>query len=85
MKSTEELRAQVSELESAKCQMISKMKTRPLEDDKPMSGVGGSVGGSIYGTAFCGRSEKAFYGQTELDSHADTTVAGRNCAPIWHT
>ena len=84
MKRTAELCAQISELESTKRRMISEMKTRPLEDDKPKSGGGGSVSGSHAGTEFGGRAEKAFYIRTELDSHADTTVAGRNCVPIWH-
>ena len=30
-------------------------------------------------------SSESVYGRSELDSHADTTVAGRNCTPIWHT
>ena len=30
-------------------------------------------------------SNESVYGRSELDSHADTTVAGRNCTPIWHT
>ena len=29
--------------------------------------------------------EKALYGRTGLNSHADTTVAGGNCVPIWNT
>ena len=28
---------------------------------------------------------ETYYGRAELDSHADTTVAGRNCIPIAHT
>ena len=28
---------------------------------------------------------KIFYGKTELNSHANNTVAGRNCVPICHT
>ena len=65
--------------------MISEKKTRPPEDDKPKSGGSGSVSGYRSGTAFGGRAEKSFYGQTELDSHANTTVAGRNCVPICKT
>ena len=38
MKRTAELRAQISELESTKCRMISEMETRPSEDDEPKSG-----------------------------------------------
>ena len=30
-------------------------------------------------------TRETFYVRTELDSHANTTVAGRNCVPIWHT
>ena len=29
-------------------------------------------------------TREKFYGKTELDSHANTTVAGRNCVPNWH-
>ena len=38
--------------------MISEMKTRPLEDDEPKSGGGGSVSRSRAGTAFGGHVEK---------------------------
>ena len=85
MKNTAELRAQISEIESTKRQMILEIKTRPSEDDEQKSGGGGSVSESCAGTAFGGRAEKAFYGQTKMDSHADTTVAGWNCVPIWNT
>ena len=85
MNRTEELCAKISELESTKCRMISEMKTKPSEDDKPKSGGGGSVSWSRSGTSFGGRAEKKFYGRTELDSHANTNAAGRNCVPIWHT
>ena len=37
-KRTAELRAQISELESTKRRIISEMKTRPSEDNKPKSG-----------------------------------------------
>ena len=30
-------------------------------------------------------SSELVYGRSELDNHANTTVAGRNCIPIWHT
>ena len=30
-------------------------------------------------------TSKAFYGRAELDSHADTTVTGRNCILLHHT
>ena len=30
-------------------------------------------------------TREKLYGHTELDSHANTTVAGQNCVPIWHT
>ena len=30
-------------------------------------------------------TREKFYGRTEPDIHADTTVSGRNCVPIWHT
>ena len=30
-------------------------------------------------------TRETFYRRTELDSHSDTTVAGRNCVPIWNT
>jgi len=30
-------------------------------------------------------SSESVYGRSELDSHADTTVTGPNCIPIWHT
>ena len=85
MKRTSDLHGQISELESTKRRMISEMKSRPSEDDKPNSGGGGSVSWSYAGTAFGGREDKAFYGITELDSHADTIVAAQNCVPIWHT
>ena len=61
------------------------MKTRPSEDDKPKSGGYGSVSGSRAETEFYGHAEKAFYGQTELNSHVDTTVAGQKCVPILQT
>ena len=35
------------------------MKTRPLEDDEPKSGGGGSISGSRAGTIFGGHAEKA--------------------------
>ena len=54
-----ELRAQISEQESTKRQMISDMKTRPSEDDDPKSGGGGRVSGSRAGTAFYERAEKS--------------------------
>ena len=30
-------------------------------------------------------TREKFNAQTELNSHANTTVAGQNCVPIWHT
>ena len=61
------------------------MKTRPSEDEEPKSGGGGSAIGYRAGIVFGVRAEKVFYRQTELESHTNTTVAGRNCVPIWHT
>ena len=59
MKRKAELCAQISELESTKCWMISEMKTRPSDDKEPNSGGGGSISGSRDGTAFGGRAEKS--------------------------
>ena len=59
MKRKSELRAQISELESIKPRMISEMKTRLSEDEKPKSGGGGSVSGFRDGKEFGGREEKA--------------------------
>ena len=59
MKRKAELRAQISEIESTKHQMISEMKTIPSEDDEPKSGEGGSVSGYRSGTALRESSEKA--------------------------
>ena len=54
-----ELHAQISELKSTKHKMISEMKTRPSEDNKPKSRGGGSVDGSRAGTALGGNEAKS--------------------------
>ena len=58
MKRKAELCAQISDLEFTKRWMISDMKTRPSEDDKPKSGGCGIVIGSRAGTEFGGCAEK---------------------------
>ena len=84
MKRKAELCTKISELESPKRWMISEMKTRPSEDNEPKSGGRSSVSGSGAGTSFGGLVDKALYGKTEIDSHANTTLAGQNCVPLWH-
>ena len=59
MKRKEDLRAQISELESTKRRMISEMKTRPPDEDEPKSGGGRSVSGYCDRKSFGGCAEKA--------------------------